>query len=72
MTQNRRLSDKILIAFDQACAEGALQVAEELYRALEVSLSSYGGKDAAEKRDDVAFIVAARDKLDRLKRERAA
>jgi hypothetical protein len=39
----RRLSDKILLAFDQACETGSLDCAELLLKALEMSLTSMGG-----------------------------
>jgi hypothetical protein len=40
MTQfTRRLSDKILAAFDQACEQRQLEVAEHLVRALELTLT---------------------------------
>lgn len=72
VTAQRRLSDKILAAFDQACSEGSVEVAEELLRALEAALTGHGGAGVRDRRDDVAFIAAARDKLTRLRAEKAA
>ncbi len=42
--RHRRLSDKIILAHQQACGEGKMDVAEILLRALEVDLSAIGGK----------------------------
>ncbi len=42
--RHRRLSDKIILAHQQACLEGKMDVAEILLRALEVDLSAIGGK----------------------------
>ena len=44
MEHYRRLSDKIIAAHGQACAEGRLDVAECLLNALEIDLSAFGGK----------------------------
>ncbi len=41
--RHRRLSDKIILAHQQACLEGKMDVAEILLRALEVDLSAIGG-----------------------------
>ena len=43
MEERRRLSDKIIAAHEQACADENLEVAEILLRALEVDLSAIGG-----------------------------
>jgi hypothetical protein len=70
VNEHRRLSDKILAAFHQACSEGSVEVAEELFRALEAALTAHGGAGVRDRRDDVAFIAAARDKLTRLRAEK--
>jgi hypothetical protein len=49
MDQRRRLSDKIIGAHGQACDEGKIEVAEVLLRALEIDMSSIGGKPGADK-----------------------
>ncbi len=64
MTQkNRRLCDKILIAFHQACDQGELDTAEHLLRALELSLSHFGGPQATEKRDHLGPVAEAHSRL---------
>ncbi len=55
----RRLSDKILMAFDMACDQGNLEAAEGLYRTLEIVLTRQGGANATDKRLDVDFIAKA-------------
>jgi hypothetical protein len=56
---SRRLSDKILSAFNQACDRGELEVAEHLARALEAALTRRGGADATENREDVEAVEIA-------------
>ena len=43
MAEQRRLSDKIIVAHAQACDDGNLEIAELLLRALEVQLTAIGG-----------------------------
>lgn len=59
----RRLSDKIIDAFDQACSTEDLEVAEGLYRVLELVLTRHGGKGSSDNRENVEFIMEAADKL---------
>ena len=59
----RRLSDKIVDAFDQACSSQDLEVAEGLYRVFELVLTRHGGKGSTDNRENVAFIMEAADKL---------
>jgi len=67
---SRRLTDKILAAFDQACARGELEVAEHLARALEAALTRRGGPGADEKRDDVQAVEVAFARLKALRERR--
>lgn len=48
--KNRRLSDKIIAAHNQACEEKNKEVAELLLRALEVQVTAIGGADITEHR----------------------
>ncbi|MBT4890488.1 MAG: hypothetical protein HON65_13140 [Rhodospirillales bacterium] len=43
MTEQRRLSDKIIAAHKQACEENKLDVANMLLQALEMDISAIGG-----------------------------
>ena len=68
MTQpDRRLSDKILAAFDQACQRRELDVAELLVKALETTLTRAGGKGNVDKRHDMGPVLEAYAKLQRLR-----
>lgn len=60
---DRRLGDRILAALELAIDQQELEIAEQLWRALELALSRYGGPDAFEKRDPPANLD---DVLDRL------
>jgi hypothetical protein len=62
-TPKRRLSDKIIDAFDHACSSEDLEVAEGLHHLLELVLTRHGGKDNADNRENVAFIIEMADKL---------
>jgi hypothetical protein len=46
MNERRRLSDKIMEAHSQACADAKMSVAEILLKALETELSAIGGSKA--------------------------
>ena len=59
----RRLSDKILLAFDQAIEQRATEVAGYLIRALELTLTREGGAGKADQRKDLDHLFAAYDKL---------
>ena len=56
-TPQRRLSDKILSAFDQACERGELDVAEMLLRALELTLTRTGGKGSVDQRVELGPVI---------------
>jgi hypothetical protein len=59
----RRLSDKILMAFNQACEQRAVEVAELLIRALELALTKEGGLGKTDNRKDLEAVFQAFDKL---------
>ena len=64
---HRRLSDKILLAFDQACEKRELDVAELLVKALELTLTRAGGKDNIDKRNDIGPVLDAYARLQHLR-----
>lgn len=68
----RRLSDWIIDAFNMACDENDLEVAEGLYQVLETALTRHGGKDGGDKREDVEFIRQARDRLSAMRETASA
>jgi hypothetical protein len=59
----RRLSDKILMTFNQACEQQAVEVAQLLIQALELALTKEGGLDKTDNRKDLAAVMLAFDKL---------
>jgi hypothetical protein len=59
----RRLSDKILIAFHQACDQGDFEVAEELLRTLEKMLSRRSTMPDHNRRKNMESLVAAHERL---------
>jgi len=59
----RRLSDKILMAFNQACEQRAVEVAELLMQALELALTKEGGPGKIDNRKDLEAVFLAFDKL---------
>jgi hypothetical protein len=63
----RRLSDKILFAFNQACDQGFYDVAEQLLRALELTLTRQGGRASVEHRNDMQPVTDAYERLQALK-----
>ena len=66
-TPQRRLSDKILAAFDQACEQHELEVAELLIRALERALTRTGGKGNVDKRGEIGPVVEAYARLKQMR-----
>jgi len=58
MENMRRLSDKILLAHEQACDENRSEVAKLLLEALELDLSTMGG-DKSENREDMSKLENA-------------
>jgi hypothetical protein len=65
----RRLSDKILAAFDQACDRHELDVADLLLKALEVTLTRVGGHGQVDKRQDTQPLTEAFLRLQQLREE---
>ena len=63
----RRLSDKILAAFNQACEQKQVETAEHLLRALELSLTRYGGQGKSDGRSQLGPVVEAFGRLEALR-----
>jgi hypothetical protein len=61
--QGRRLSDKILVAFHQACDQGDFEVAEQLLRVLEMMLTRRQVPPDANRRRNIETLVAAHERL---------
>jgi hypothetical protein len=62
--RNRRLTDKILIAFNQACEQGDLEVAEQLARVLEMIFTRRPlPPDANRRRREMETVVAMQERL---------
>lgn len=59
----RRLSDKILIAFHQACDQDDLEVAEQLLRVLEPMLNRRTATPMQQRRRNIESLVAAHERL---------
>ena len=68
--QQRRLSDKILSAFHQACDHRDLEVAEQLLRALELALTAEGGAERVDQRQNMGAVVEAYARLGDLRNRR--
>jgi hypothetical protein len=71
-SQGRRLSDRILDAFELACEQDDAEVAEGLYKTLEIVLTRYGGAGKADGRKNVDFIREASGRLEKLRADRRA
>ncbi len=67
----RRLSDKILAAFDQACDRRELDVAELLVKALEITLTRVGGHGQVDQRKNIEPLTEAFARLQQLRQEAA-
>lgn len=63
----RRLSDKILFAFNQACDQGYFDVAEVLIKALELALTRQGGYGKTDNRTNMQAVTDAYTRLQTLK-----
>lgn len=59
----RRLSDKILIAFHQACDQGDLEVAEQLLKILEMMVMRRPTAPETNRRKNIESLVAAHERL---------
>lgn len=71
MTGPRRLSDKLLAAFDQACDQGQVEVAELVLKAIEIVLTQEATPADRERRTHLGPVVEAFGRLKAL-RERIA
>jgi hypothetical protein len=60
---SRRLSDKILNAFHQACDNGDIVVAEHLLRLLEMMLSQRPSSPDGTRRRNMECLVAAHERF---------
>jgi hypothetical protein len=63
---DRRLSDKLLVAFDQACDQNSLAAAELILRALEITLTREGGAKFVDQRQDLGPVISAYARLKEL------
>ena len=61
--QGRRLSDKILVAFHQACDQGDFEVAEQLLRVLETMVMRRPNVPDVNRRKNIESLVAAHERL---------
>jgi hypothetical protein len=61
--QGRRLSDKILVAFHQACDVTDLEIADYLLRTLEVMVTRKPSPNQTGRRRDMESLVAAHERL---------
>jgi hypothetical protein len=68
---SRRLSDKILIAFHQACDQSDLEVAEQLLHVLEAMLSRRPVLPDGNRRRSIESLVAAHERLWHLRHREA-
>jgi hypothetical protein len=59
----RRLSDKVMIAFDHACDQSDLEVAEQLLRVLEMMLTRRPLTPDGNRRRNIESLVAAHERL---------
>lgn len=60
---SRRLSDKILIAFHQACDQNDLEIAEQLLHVLEMMLNRRPLTADGSRRRNMESLVAAHERL---------
>jgi hypothetical protein len=63
----RRLSDKLLAAFDQACEQGQVEVAELVLKAIELILTEEAGPGERERRTHLGPVVEAFGRLKALR-----
>jgi hypothetical protein len=69
---SRRLSDRVISAFDLAFHQGNVDAAGKLYQVLEIVLNSQGGLNRPERREDVENIRNVGDRYLELKRQAQA
>ncbi len=67
MTGPRRLSDKLLAAFDQACEQGHVEVAELILKAIEIVLTEEAAPVERERRSHLGPVVEAFERLKALR-----
>ena len=67
---SRRLSDKILIAFHQACDQADFDVAEQLLSILENMLSRRPVVQGGDRRRNIESLVAVHERLWELRHQR--
>lgn len=65
-----RISDVILDAFDEACAQENLEVAETLHKALELVMTRRAGSQNVEKRAVPVKVLDSYERLDALRKAR--
>jgi hypothetical protein len=68
---SRRLSDRILSAFDLALEQREEVVAEALLRALELALTKEGGPGRPDRRLELGRVTEAYDRLQTLRKRSA-
>jgi hypothetical protein len=68
----RRLSDKLLAAFDQACDQGHVAVAELLLKAIEIVLTEEAAPVDRERRSHLGPVVEAFGRLKALREKTAS
>lgn len=67
MPEPRRLSDKLLLAFDHACEQGRVEVAELVLKAIEIVLTQEAAPTARERRSHLGPEVEAFGRLKALR-----
>ena len=70
-TAPRRLSDKLLMAFDQACEQGQIEVAELVLKAMEIVLTQEAAPAERERRSHLGPVVEAFGRLKALREKTA-
>jgi hypothetical protein len=68
----RRLSDKILAAFDQACKQNDLEAADHLLRALDITLTREALAGKADRRGELGPLTEAFSRLKELRSQTLA
>ena len=59
----RRLSDKLLAAFDQACEQGQVEIAELVLKAIELVLTQEAAPVERERRSHLGPVIEAFGRL---------
>jgi len=66
-SEPRRLSDKLLAAFDQACEQGQIEVAELVLKAMEIVLTQEAAPAERERRSHLGPVIEAFGRLKSLR-----